>query len=234
MPTHRRVSHFTVPLLLAALLGACQSSVPSQTSEPSASASASPSPPVVAESPEPSQTAPAAALPASGQLDPGTYTRAAFQPPITLTLEEGWSVGSVTTGFFDVQQQKGTPDVIAVQFANVRAVVGEGGRAIAATSAADATAAIANNPGLTVLGESDSRLGGLIGVTVEVENASDAHVGILDVPPGRLGIDPDRRLWISLFDTSDGVIAVMVGGSTDDWEHALLVAEPVLESVVIG
>ena len=149
-------------------------------------------------------------------------------------LEDGWSIGTVTTGFFDVQQQKGTPDVIAVQFANVNSVVGSGGQAVAASTAADAAAAIAQNPGLEVVGESDSRLGGLTGFTIEVENAGDAHVGILDVPPGRLGIDPARRLWVSLFDTPDGVIAVMVGGSTEDWKRALLVAEPVLESVVIG
>lgn len=219
----------------AAVFGACQATGPSPTpataSETGAlSASAAPS----AGATSASASATARGLPASGELDAGSYTRAAFQPPITFTLEEGWSVGSVSTGFFDVQQQKGTPDVIAVQFASVQAVVGGSGQTVAATQAADAAAAIAQNPGLTVLGESDSRLGGLTGFTVEVENAGDAHVGILDVPPGRLGIDPERRLWVSLFDTANGVIAVMVGGSTDDWEHALLVAEPVLESVVIG
>jgi hypothetical protein len=56
----------------------------------------------------------------------------------------------------------------------------------------------------------------------------------MDVPVGTLGIDPERRLWISLFDTDDGLVAVMVGGSVADWEHALAVAEPVLESIVIG
>jgi hypothetical protein len=117
---------------------------------------------------------------------------------------------------------------------NVEGVVGVGGQTVAASSAARAAAAIGENPGLTVLGESDSRLGGSIGFTMEVENAGDAHVGILDVPSGRLGIDRERRLWVSLFDTTNGVLAVMVGGSSDDWEHALLVAEPVLESVLIG
>ena len=43
-----------------------------------------------------------------------------------------------------------------------------------------------------------------------------------------------RRLWIALFDTPDGVLAVMVGGSVAGWEGALSAAEPVLESIVIG
>jgi len=40
--------------------------------------------------------------------------------------------------------------------------------------------------------------------------------------------------WVSVFDTPDGLLAVMVGGSVDPWEDALLEAEPVLESVDIG
>ncbi len=169
----------------------------------------------------------------AGPLPAGTYTRASFRPRITFELDEGWVAGSLAPGFFDVQQQAGTPDVMAVQFASVDAVVGADGVALPATTAQEAAAAIGANPGLTVLGESESRLGGATGRTVEVENGGTAHAGILDVPAGRLGIDPQRRLWISLFDTAEGVLAVMVGGSVGDWDHALAVAEPVLESVVI-
>ena len=82
-----------------------------------------------------------------------------------------------------------------------------------------------------MLGDSESRLGGETGTVLEVENRGPAHAPILDVPAGRLGIDAGRRLWIALFDTSEGVLAVMVGGSTADWDNALSVAEPVLESI---
>jgi hypothetical protein len=54
------------------------------------------------------------------------------------------------------------------------------------------------------------------------------------VPPGALGIDPGRRLWIAFFDTPDGLLAIMVGGSVARWDDALAAAEPVLESVQIG
>ncbi len=171
---------------------------------------------------------------ASGALEPGTYTRSDFRPPITFELGEGWSVGSVAAGFVDVQQQQGTPDVIAVQFAQVGGVVGADGATVQATSAGDAVAAIKENPGLATIDESESRLGGQTGTVLEVENPGPAHAPIFDVPAGRLGIDAGRRLWVALFDTPDGVLAVMVGGSTGDWEHALTVAEPVLESIIIG
>jgi hypothetical protein len=125
--------------------------------------------------------------------------------------------------------------VIAVQLANVEGVVGPDGQAVEPEDAADAARIVAAHPRLTVLGESEARLGGLDGRVVEVRNESGAHAAILDVPPGRLGIDDARALWIAFLDTpSDGVLAVMVGGPSAGWEEALAIAEPVLESVAIG
>ena len=59
-------------------------------------------------------------------------------------------------------------------------------------------------------------------------------VPVLRVPAGPLAISPERRLWVSFFDTPDGVLAVMVGGSVARWDESLAAAEPVLESVRIG
>ncbi len=169
-----------------------------------------------------------------GQLPAGTYTRAGFVPPIEFTLENGWNAGTLTDGFFDVQQDPGSPDVVAVQFGRVQGVVGAGGAILPATTAPDAVAAIKANPGLLVIGESASRLGGHDGFTVEIENRGESTVSVMLVSPGILGFDPGRRLWISLFDTTNGLLVVMVGGSVAQWDRALAAAEPVLESVVIG
>jgi hypothetical protein len=143
-------------------------------------------------------------------------------------------VGSVADGFFDVQQRSGTPDVIAVQFARVDGAVGADGAVVQPGSAEEAAGAIADNPAIEVLAQDASRLGGLEGHVVEVANDGTAHAPIVDVPAGRLGIDPGRRLWLALFDTTDGLVAVMVGGPSGGWDEALALAEPVLESVVIG
>lgn len=219
--------------MLAIVLVGC---APTPSPAPSGSAASTPpasSPASQSPSATTAGTSPTDLRPTSGTLPPGTYTRSDFRPPVTFELGEGWTVGSITPGFFDVQQQPGTPDVIAVQFALVSNVVGLDGATVEATSADAAVAAIKDNPGLVLLGESESRMGGQSGTVLEVENRGPAHAPILDVPAGRLGIDADRRLWIALFDAPEGVLAVMVGGSAADWEHALTVAEPVLETIVI-
>lgn len=182
----------------------------------------------------PAPTGPAELVAGAGELPAGSYTRSGFDPPITFTLEDGWVAGSLVAGFFDVQQDPGTPDVVAVQFANVVGAIGDDGAVVPVTTAAEAAATIAANPGIIVLGESDSRVGGLAGRNVEIENRGTGHAGVLDVPPGILGIDPGRRLWISVFDTDAGVLAIMVGGSVARWDRTLELAEPVLESVVVG
>ena len=229
-----RRTALALPLLGLAVAGCA----PTPSATPDAAAPATPASPA---SPVPLSPSPAAAAPTpidlrptAGTLAPGTYTRSDFRPPVTFELGEGWSVGSITPGFFDVQQQAGTPDVIAVQFAVISNVVGADGATVEAPSADAVVGAIKDNPGLVLLDESGSQLGGQTGTVLEVENRGPAHAPILDVPAGRLGIDADRRLWIAIFDTPDGVLAVMVGGSTGDWEQALTVAEPVLETIVIG
>jgi hypothetical protein len=219
-----------LPLLALAVAGCGPApSLPPNATVPASPASPAAPPP----SPAAAATSPIDLRPSSGTLPPGTYTRSDFRPPVTFELGEGWSVGSITPGFFDVQQLPGTPDVIAVQFALVSNVVGLDGATVKASTADAAVAAIKENPGLVLLGESESRIGGQTGTVLEVENRGPAHAPILDVPAGRLGIDADRRLWIALFDAPEGVLAVMVGGSTADWDNALTVAEPVLETIVI-
>jgi hypothetical protein len=230
----RRV--LVVPPVLAIVMAACGPA-------PSPSASVAPTPPAsVVASFAPTLAPPASPSSATGPreltagsaaLPAGTYTKSGFLPRITFAVDDGWFAGTVTDGFFDIQQDQGTPDVIAVQFARVDGIVGAEGSMTTPATAAAAAKAIRENPGLVVIGESASRLGGLDGLTVEVENRGGATAPVMRVSAGTLSFDPKRRLWISLFDTPDGVVAVMVGGSVATWDNALAVAEPVLESVVI-
>jgi hypothetical protein len=206
-------------LVLAVLLAACSQGDASPSSAPASEAD---------------EGADVADLIDTGQpLEAGRYTRSGFEPRIELELDGTWQAVQLFDGFFDVQQDVGTPDVIAVQFAKPSRIDGADGSAEPA-GAADAAELVHANPDLTVIESSDSRIGGLSGHQVTVANDGAAHARILLVPPGPLGIDPGRRLWIAFFDTDDGLLAIMVGGSTARWEEALTAAEPVLESVVIG
>ena len=206
---------------LAAILAlsACQAQV---ASTPSASPSAS-----APETMELTVTA--------GPLAPGTYTRSTFEPPITLELDEGWRAVQQLNGFFDVQREVGTPDVIAVQFARPARIWSASiTEAVAVTTAQEAADALAANDRLAINDTSESQLGGLTGTVVDVENRGDGHEHIMELAAGELGIDPGRRLWVGFYDTDAGLLAVMIGGSVARWDDALAAAEPVLESVRIG
>ena len=167
-------------------------------------------------------------------LPPGEYRRSSFTPPITLTLTEGWRAVQMLDGFFDVQQDVGSPDVIAVQFARPSVVYGADGQGVEAATAAEAADALRSNGSFEIVGDNTANVGGAQGQVIEIENAGDAHASVLAVPPGPLGIDPGRKLWVAFVDTPDGLLAIMVGGSLAKWKEAMDAAEPLLESVQIG
>ena len=166
-------------------------------------------------------------------LPPGRYSRHDFAPRVTFDLEGPWYGRQILRGFFDVQQgAKDDPHVIAVQFARPDALIGEDGEQEPA-DAAEAADILATNPAIEVLETSTSQIGGLDGTQITVENAGAAPAEIMRLPPGVIGINPERRLWIAFFDTDQGLLAIMVGGSIEQWDDALATAEPVLESVQI-
>jgi len=226
MPRLRKV--LPVVVLIVAACGSAPSPSPSENPVASPSAAAASSSPAASAGDVLVLTA------GSEQLPAGTYTKPGSRPPVQFAVEDGWFAGTVTDGFFDVQQDKGTPDVIAVQFAHVDGVASADASPTSATTAAAAVEAIHANPTLVVVDESASRMGGLDGLNVIVENQGTSPAPVMQVSAGTLSIDPGRKLWISLFDTADGLLAVMVGGSIAEWDRTLSVAEPVLESVVIG
>ena len=171
-------------------------------------------------------------------LATGTYARAGFRPEVTVAIGEAdagaWYAVQSFDGFFDVQQGVGTPDVVAVQFARVVAVFGDAGAGSPLRRAADAVEVLRSNPGLAVVETSPAVMAGREGVGVTLDHAgTTAFSPVLVVPPGPISILPGRRLWIGFFDTADGVLGIMVGGSIGRWAEAVTAAQPVLASVTI-
>jgi len=230
-----------VPVLVAALVAGCGTST--STATPIAAAPTGPvrtTVPSVVATTGPRPTAPAASgavlqlRVTNDPLPAGTYARAGFEPAITFDLDGTWRAVQLLHGFFDVQDHPGSPDVIAVQFANVEGVYGANAASLTPKDAKAAADVLARHPGLTIVETSESKIGGLAGYQATVENATDGAVRVVDVPPGPLSILPGRRLWVAFFDTPEGLLAIMVGGSIAKWQEALGAAEPVLESVTIG
>jgi hypothetical protein len=220
--------------LLVVACGTTTSSREPASAAPSETAPSTSSSPSANDSPSAATASGATELrPGLRELKPGRYSRVGFQPQITFDIDEGWFVGSLANDFFDIQQDKGSPDVVAVQFARVDDVLGANAAIVTAATADAAAEALRANPGLVVIDDDVSRISGLAATTVTVENRGTATCGILDVSLGRLSIDPGRRLRVSFLDAGTGVLAVMVGGSVAEWEHALTIAEPVVDSVVV-
>ena len=168
-----------------------------------------------------------------GTLAPGRYTRHDFAPRVTFEVDDQWAGRQVFEGYFTIQQgDEEDPDVIAVQFARPIAVHGADGR-VEPTDAADAVAILETNPDLDVVETSSSQMGGLEGSQITIENSGSAGVNFMELPRGTISLNPERRLWIAFFDTDEGLLAIMVGGSIERWDEALAAAEPVLDSVDI-
>lgn len=228
-------------LAAALLVGACQGSpsvAPSRS--PADSAPPTASAPVATEAASPSPGA--SGIPALevtgrvGALDPGRYTRKGFEPRITFEVDGPWHAVAAYHGFFDVEQDVGSPDVIAVQFATPDLIYTSATQSVAVTTAKAAADALKGNGRFVTVESSASKIGGLDGYQVTIENPADSagDAPVMHVSAGALSISPSRRLWCALFDTPQGMLAILVGGSVAKWDEALTAAEPVLESVTIG
>jgi hypothetical protein len=210
---------------LALLLVACAEPAPSP-SAPTATETADAATPEAS-----SEGDDVAELPAPrSEIPPGTYTRSAFAPRVMFELGSGWTAEQLAAGFFDVEQDAGSMDVIAIQF----------GQVVGHDSADEAAAVVADNLNLVVQsGPEEVALGGQEGIqlTVDTVDPPDTQPPIfrqvISVAAGPLSIASGRRLQLTFVDTGEGLIAVLVGGSIRRWDATLEAATPVLDSLTI-
>lgn len=206
------------------------SSLPTETpraATPVATALASPS-----TAPPPAETHSALIeLPPAGTLlEAGRYTNSSFSPRVTFEIGPGWTAAQALPGFFDIQDDPGSLDVIAVQFANV----------VRAESAAEAAQSIEDRPNVSVRGFEQLTIGDYRGVRLVAETTDPADRPtpifrpVLDSRPGALSIASGRRLQVNLLDVDGAVLAILVGGSIAEWGRTMEVATPILDSITIG
>jgi hypothetical protein len=217
-------------VVIAALVAGCGGAVtpPPVTMPPAAT----PERPTPRASVEPTQTTrPAVALPAPVvELEAGTYLKEGFDPRVTFTIAEGWTAAQATAGFFDIQDDPGSVDVVAVQFGNVTE----------ADTAEEVAANVAARPDLTVSEPDEVTIGGYTGVHLVVDTTDPLETSpvvfrpVIRLTPGDVSIASARRLDLNLLDVDGQVLAIMVGGSVAEWDHAMELATPVIESVQIG
>jgi hypothetical protein len=211
------------PLAVALLALAC--SAPTPTAAPTPTTSPTPAPTAtLTPGPIGGQS-----LPGPGRLEPGTYAQEGFRPQLLFTVGDGWTTVQQFPGFFDIQDVPGSLDVVAVQFT----------RATKADTAEDAAADIEARPDLSVSERAPVTIAGLSGIRLTADTTDPADSDpvifrpVLDTPAGPISIGSGRRLEINLFTVSEGVLAILVGGSIAQWDRAEQLSAPVLETIVV-
>ena len=203
-------------------------------------ATASPPPATPTAAPAATEAGPAPTSPAAETfnasdvpLPAGRYTRGAFVPRVTFEVSEDWLAVEAGARFWNLQRNAGTPEVVSVMFARPDGIYGDQGQLMGPTTAQAAADTLEANAAIGVLGSDSSLMSGLTGLLLELE-ATGAEADVLHVPPGALTLPRGERMWLALFDTPEGLVAIIVQGSASEWDSVLAAAEPVLESVTIG
>jgi hypothetical protein len=209
-------STIAVVAIVAVVLAACGSEptrvVPSVSPSAAASGTAVPIPSSAARE-LPGDTA---------ELPAGRYARASSVPGVTFEIDGGWSSGPADDAKIELRHAAGDGGLV-VTLARIDHA--------SAVSVADGAR---STDGITVRATSESRMSGLTGPNVELENPTAADIALLATSTGTIDLGPGQRMWLSLFDTDAGVVAIAVTAAAADWDVALLAAEPFLESVTIG
>jgi hypothetical protein len=218
----------TMVAALACLAG-CQDSV--ATTPPPATATPAP----VATEAGPPPTSPSAeSFNASDiPLAAGRYTRGAFVPRVTFEVDEGWLAVEAGARFWHLQRGLDPAGAVAVMFARPDGIFRNPGQLMAPSTAEAAADALGRNTAVEIVASDSSQISGLTGLLLELEAAGD-EAQVVHVPPGALAIPPGERMWLAMFDTPEGLVAIIVQGAAADWDAVLGSAEPVLESVTIG
>lgn len=172
-------------------------------------------------------------------LRPGRYLEPGFRPPISFAIERPgvWVARQFVDGFFDIQKEPDTLDVIAVQFCRPSAVHRSADEAAPAGYASEAIAALQSNADLTVSAPLTGAIAGIPTTTIDIETTtppdSDAPIfsPVLRIEAGPISLASARRLRISWLDLPDGLVAILVGGSTADWTRATTAADEILATV---
>jgi hypothetical protein len=163
----------------------------------------------------------------------GRYTRGAFVPRVTFEVDKGWLAVEAGARFWHLQRESGPPEVVAIMFARPDGIYSDQGKLMGPTTAQATADALAANAALEIVTSDSSQMSGLTGLLLELE-AAGSEAQVLHVPPGALTLPRRERMWLALFDTPEGLVAIIVQGSAADWHSVLVAAEPVLESVTIG
>ncbi len=220
----RRLRRLTPGIALAALmLAACTASGASPTP---VATNATPS---GTAAPSPSASATGAAFEA-GPLAAGSYS-VGSSPAIGFTLDDGWMTSSTDPGAFDLQKD---PAYIGVGTVSQVFDADRNG-ADAGTDPAAAAALFAANTSLTVTAPQPVTMGGADGVAFDVTTVSDAPVfGFLAGGGQVYRFTSDVTVRVDLVASAGTLLVITVEAPPDQYDAALALAQPIIDSMTFG
>ena len=174
-------------------------------------------------------------------LPPGRYTEPGFLPELSFEIGAvgSWFARQFVPGFFDIQQEPDSLDVIAVQLCRPTAVFGTSNAEVDVTSlhAAAIVEILRTNAALDVGVANTAPIAGLPARTVDIDTTTargsepPIFSPVLRIAAGPISLASARRLRVALLELPDGPLAILVGGSIARWDHTLAVALPVVASI---
>jgi hypothetical protein len=167
-------------------------------------------------------------LPGPGsELTPGTYFASVSSATITFEVGPGWVHEQSAQDFFDIEQDPGSPDVIAVQFAGIDYL--RVGDILAEIESRDDLMVTSQDVEVDCLGATR-----LTVTPTDTSPDTPQFYPVVDIAAGTLSIASGRRLQIDAVTFHMGAALIMVGGSIEKWDQTLASAQPVLDSLTFG
>jgi hypothetical protein len=171
-------------------------------------------------------------------LTTGRFVEPGFTPTLSFAVAGGaWVARQFVDGFFDLQVDPDTPDVIAVQFCRPTAVYRSAEDAVDIGASIDAIAELRANPDLAVGATTATTIAGHPARCIDIETTTTPDADppifspVIRVAAGPIALGSARRLRTWWLDIDDGPLVILVGGSIAAWDGALAAAEPVVASI---
>jgi hypothetical protein len=167
-----------------------------------------------------------------GQVEPGTYWFAGFEPALELEIgSAGWEVGHFHDTVFDLFKNGDFP---AVGFGRFSEVYGAEGAARSTTDAAAVVAALEANPNLTTTRVGPASISGLTGWTIDVR-AEQEQTPLFRAADGQFKFDPGFVGRYHVLDVPGGAIEVWVAAREGGLDAAVEATQPIIDGLrVLG
>ena len=167
----------------------------------------------------------------AGFPDAGTYTTTAFQPRLTVQIDDGWQV-LFQDDEDELALEGDSGDGMIFLAGRVSQVVGPAGGATDAPD--DLIGWLRGHPSLKTAVPAATTVDSQPATSIDVTNESDTDIDLFFFPTGSFHIPPGVRLRFTVVPMDGPDLVFNMGGPVDQFEAAMARTKPMLDSLQIG